>query len=208
MDTSIMEELHAKGFSFEQIMIVVEIINRFEAGRRAVGTERTRAWRARQNEPMPEQETMDGMLVPTKPARKKPSLSYLAPDTEPTDAQIAYAVGFGPGMSREAALETFSRFRDYWVGHGRPMADWLATWQTWVRKVKPEERREIEQSVRPKTGKPTDHLTGAGRSNGFGGFVAYGLAHAEQLSAEDAKKRELETCPKLVSSIVAMPPKP
>jgi len=50
MNTSIMEELHDKGFSFEQIMIVVEIIDRLEAARRAVAVERTRAWRARQNE--------------------------------------------------------------------------------------------------------------------------------------------------------------
>lgn len=29
---------------------------------------------------------------------------------------------------------TFERFRDYWIGHGKPMKDWMATWRNWVRK--------------------------------------------------------------------------
>ena len=201
MDTKLLSAMISRGLPPEHILIVAEIIDAWtreiDEIRRAKDRQRKAAGKPTQRGPS-NRTALPDLIPPSAPlpARKKPPRkehTYLTPDTEPTEAQIAYAVGFGPGMSREAALEEFRRFRDYWVGHGKPMVDWLATWRNWVSKMKPDERRELEQLVRPKTGKPTDHLTGAGRSNGFGGFVAYALAHAEQLSAEDAKKRELET---------------
>ena len=32
------------------------------------------------------------------------------------------------------AIEQLERFTDYWLGNGKPMADWNATWRNWVRR--------------------------------------------------------------------------
>jgi uncharacterized protein YdaU (DUF1376 family) len=38
------------------------------------------------------------------------------------------------GFSFSEIQEQLVRFRDYWAGHGKPMADWDATFRNWVRK--------------------------------------------------------------------------
>lgn len=49
------------------------------------------------------------------------------------DWAIANAQGI-PDADGAAALEA-DKFRDYWVGHGKRMADWEATWRNWWRKA-------------------------------------------------------------------------
>ena len=41
-----------------------------------------------------------------------------------------------PEWDERHVLRVSLKFRDYWLGKGRPMVDWLATWRNWVRDEK------------------------------------------------------------------------
>jgi len=45
----------------------------------------------------------------------------------------AWAIEYDRTIDATAAFE---EFRDYWVGNGKPMRDWFATWRNWIRRHK------------------------------------------------------------------------
>jgi len=61
--------------------------------------------------------------------KRAPAKTRLA-ETELPDTWRAYCITKRPDLDPDAAFENF---RDYWTGHGKAMANWLATWQRWVR---------------------------------------------------------------------------
>jgi hypothetical protein len=49
-----------------------------------------------------------------------------------TTAMLEWAREKVPDVNLDWELE---QFLDYWKGNGKPMADWTATWQRWMRKA-------------------------------------------------------------------------
>jgi hypothetical protein len=66
---------------------------------------------------------------PTK-TRKKPARP-LPPDFHPSQEHIDLANELGVDLRFE-----FAQFRDWWLGDGRPKADWDATLRNWIRKAR------------------------------------------------------------------------
>lgn len=64
-----------------------------------------------------------------KPRKRAPAKTRLAETSLPDDWRD-YCQTKRPELDPD---ETFNNFRDYWIGHGKAMADWRATWQRWVR---------------------------------------------------------------------------
>jgi len=66
-------------------------------------------------------------------------------DYKPTEEMVAWATGLKPGIDVEAVTAVFI---DYWLGVGKPMKDWDATWRNWIRreKVEKDSRRAVEAS--------------------------------------------------------------
>ncbi len=67
--------------------------------------------------------------VAAKPERAKPKKPLPLPFLVTTEMQ-AWAKEKAPDVNLDWELE---QFLDYWKGNGRPMADWKATWQRWMR---------------------------------------------------------------------------
>jgi hypothetical protein len=61
--------------------------------------------------------------------RKKPA-KPLPPDFRPSQQHIDLANELGVDLRFE-----FAQFRDWWIGDGRPKADWDATLRNWIRKA-------------------------------------------------------------------------
>ncbi|NBW29261.1 hypothetical protein EBR37_02675, partial [bacterium] len=60
-------------------------------------------------------------------------------DWQPTTEMIEFAHEFIGGSIEDTARriqDEADRFRDYWIGTGKPMADWSATWRNWIRRSK------------------------------------------------------------------------
>lgn len=55
----------------------------------------------------------------------------LPPDWNPDDGDLEWARQAYPNV--EVKDET-DRFRDYWIGNGKSMVDWRATWRNWIRR--------------------------------------------------------------------------
>ena len=58
-------------------------------------------------------------------------------DWRPTTKMIQFAHEFVGGSADDTARrieDEAVRFRDYWIGTGKPMADWSATWRNWIRR--------------------------------------------------------------------------
>ena len=72
-----------------------------------------------------------GSRTRTVKNRKEPKQSATAMrDNQPiTEAQRAFAVSVGVNPATEWPI-----FVDYWVGTGKPMKDWDATWRNWCRR--------------------------------------------------------------------------
>ena len=56
----------------------------------------------------------------------------MASDWMPTVTMIEFA--HANGMEARRVQDEADRFRDYWIGTGKPMADWEATWRNWIRR--------------------------------------------------------------------------
>ena len=73
-----------------------------------------------------------------QPKTRRKAGSHLSPDWMPTLDERRYAID--RGLDADAiALD----FRDYWIGHGKPMADWLRTWQRWCREAETRQARRV-----------------------------------------------------------------
>ena len=85
------------------------------------------------------------------PPKKKPA--RLPDDWEMPPAWRLWALGERPEWDTEDALRASLRFRDYYLGSGRPMLDWYATWRNWVRR----------EDAKPKGRPPAGGLSVAGQ---------------------------------------------
>lgn len=56
----------------------------------------------------------------------------MSSDWMPTVTMIEFA--HANGMEARRVQDEADRFRDYWIGTGKPMADWEATWRNWIRR--------------------------------------------------------------------------
>ena len=56
----------------------------------------------------------------------------MQPDWMPTTSMIEFA--HANGFNARRVQDEADRFRDYWIGTGKPMADWEATWRNWIRR--------------------------------------------------------------------------
>ena len=56
----------------------------------------------------------------------------MQPDWMPTTSMIEFA--HANGFDARRVQNEADRFRDYWIGTGKPMADWEATWRNWIRR--------------------------------------------------------------------------
>ncbi|WP_447593584.1 DUF1376 domain-containing protein [Aquipseudomonas campi] len=63
-----------------------------------------------------------------------------------TTEMLAWASDKAPDVNLDWELE---QFLDYWKGNGKPMADWKATWQRWMRTS---QARTVQRSARPGAG--------------------------------------------------------
>ena len=73
-----------------------------------------------------------------EPKPKKAAAHRLSPDWVPSDEQLEWARQAFPNV--EAINET-DRFRDYWIGNGKAMVDWGATWRNWIRRASTYQRQ-------------------------------------------------------------------
>lgn len=79
----------------------------------------------------------------------------MATDWMPTVTMIEFA--HANGMDARRVQDESERFRDYWIGTGKPMADWEAVWRNWIRR---------NQSVqRPRSGGNVDRLSRVASQN-------------------------------------------
>jgi len=56
----------------------------------------------------------------------------MQPDWMPTTSMIEFA--HANGFDARRVQDEADKFRDYWIGTGKPMANWEATWRNWVRR--------------------------------------------------------------------------
>lgn len=71
----------------------------------------------------------------------------LPADWTPSEQHAALAISLRVDMEREAA-----KFRDHFVAHGKPLADWDAAFRNWLRKsveFAPTERRQTASGPKP-----------------------------------------------------------
>lgn len=60
-------------------------------------------------------------------------------DFEITERMREWAREKVPGVDIDSETE---KFVDYWLGHGKKMADWTATWRNWMRRAPQFNRQE------------------------------------------------------------------
>jgi len=78
-------------------------------------------------------------------SKERERATQIKSDFKPTDEMVVWAEGLKPGIDVKAVTAVFV---DYWLGVGKPMKDWDATWRNWVRreKVEKDAKRVIEAS--------------------------------------------------------------
>lgn len=80
--------------------------------------------------------------------------AHRLPDSwQPEPHDLDWAVQAYPNV--EVKDET-DRFRDYWIGNGKAMVDWRATWRNWIRRAATYQRRNIRS---------VDHVTRRAEDN-------------------------------------------
>ncbi len=79
-------------------------------------------------------------------APKRPRGSCLSSEWNPSQSDIDFALS--EGMTEHECQRQAERFRDYWIGCGKPKKDWGATWRNWV-------RREVDSPKAGRAGKPS-----------------------------------------------------
>jgi len=77
--------------------------------------------------------------------KERERATQIKSDFKPTDEMVVWAEGLKPGIDVKAVTAVFV---DYWLGVGKPMKDWDATWRNWVRreKVEKDAKRAIQAS--------------------------------------------------------------
>lgn len=64
------------------------------------------------------------------------------PEFEVTEKMREWAREKVPGVDIESETE---KFVDYWLAHGKRMADWTATWRNWMRRAPQFNRQEAAE---------------------------------------------------------------
>lgn len=84
---------------------------------------------AHNSEPEPEETTN---VVSRGAKRATTTKKRISPNFQPRDEDIKTLLS--EGFSFSEIQDQLVRFRDYWTGTGKPMADWDATFRNWVRR--------------------------------------------------------------------------
>lgn len=95
-------------------------------------------------------------------APKRKRAAQISPDLQLDTAWLNEAVKIG--VNPVEVSNEFSKFKDYWLGLGKPRADWLATWRNWCRNALKWAQQRQPQVRRSG---PPDPLADCMRDHGF-----------------------------------------
>lgn len=85
-------------------------------------------------------------LKPQRKAKADARATKLPADWTIPDEWIDWAMGEWPNMPVTFARQQSLTFKDYWVGRGKSMVDWLATWRNWMRRAVNDHRARLAKS--------------------------------------------------------------
>ena len=117
---------------------------------------------ANSQKPEDQKQGQEQGAVPAPPATRPPRGKRLPTDWELPATWGEWAAAERPEWDERTVLRVSLKFRDYWLGTGKPRSDWEATWRNWVRQenARSPAANEREPTLAERRAATLDAITG------------------------------------------------